>query len=292
MGGARVAQAGSSKRFAAIELTTLPPACQCGQSARLGPRPSPVKPASGSAPTVRGDLALPPHVRRRDAILNNRIIVGRPASDNSLRLEVESAISKAYAECGADGVKTSVIVRPFLSCGVGRSTLYRWADRLAKAKKPGPAMIRAAQKAAAVRKHRAESSGGTPGMAAASVAAKLIAGAAVLPSVDVVAGPGLSARDVIRRVQLNIEAAEQVMAFARYPGGKVKVSRTLLAASEHLRRSLETALKVHTAMRAVADIEEFREELIAMVGDVAAAYPPAGELLLSRMRGIGSRWRG
>jgi hypothetical protein len=210
----------------------------------------------------------------------------------SVRLEVEASISKAYAETAPCRIRKSAIVGPFLSRGVGRSTLYRWVDQWLEARKPAQTMIRAAQKAAAVRKHRAMASGELPERAAAKLAARVIARAAVLPAVEVVAAQGMMAVDVIRRLQFSIEAAEQVMVLARHADGTVKAPRMLLAASDHLRRSLETAAKLHKAMRSVADIERFHDEVIGIVEDVAKEYPPAAELLISRLRLVVSRWRG
>ncbi len=211
---------------------------------------------------------------------------------SGLRTEVEAAASKAYANATIGRVKKSAIVEPFLSRGVGRSTLYRWVDHWVEERKPGQMTIRAAQRAAAVRKHRATVNGESPEKAAAKLAAKMIAQAAVLPAIEVVAAPGMTTATVVRRLQSCIEAAEQVMAFARKDDGTVKMPKTLLAGSEHLRRSLETAVKLHEAMRTMANIEQFHDELIGLVQEVAKEYPPAAELLLNGMRRIAARWRG
>lgn len=114
----------------------------------------------------------------------------------------------------------------------------------------------------------------------------------MLPKVEDIAAPGMTALEVIAKLRACIIAAEQVMAFSRKEDGSVKMSKTLLSASEHLRRSLETAVKLHEAMRTVSDIERFHDELIAVVGEVAQEYPPAAELLLTRMREVAARWRG
>ncbi|MBN8890988.1 MAG: hypothetical protein J0H91_11935 [Rhodospirillales bacterium] len=212
--------------------------------------------------------------------------------DTDVRREIEAAISRVYAETASSQIRKSAIVRPFLSRGVGLSTLYRWVDQCLEARKRPQTLIRAARKAAAVRKHRARASGEAPETAVARLAAKIIARAAVLPTIEVVAAPGMSATDVNRRLQSCIAAAEQVMAFARRDDGSVRMPKTLLAASEQLRRNLETAVKVHEAMRAISDVERFHDELIGVVAEVARKHPIAAELLLNGMRRVVARWQG
>ena len=82
------------------------------------------------------------------------------------------------------------------------------------------------------------------------------------------------------------------MAFARRDDGSVRMPKTLLAASEQLRRNLETAVKVHEAMRAISDVERFHYELIGVVAEVARKHPIAAELLLNGMRRVVARWQG
>ncbi|OJY72341.1 MAG: hypothetical protein BGP12_12465 [Rhodospirillales bacterium 70-18] len=98
--------------------------------------------------------------------------------------------------------------------------------------------------------------------------------------------------DVIRRLKSCTAAAEQVMAFARMGDGSVKMSKARLAASEHRRRSLLTAVKLHGAIRGVADIDRFHDELVGVVAEVAKEYRLAAELLLNGVRRVAARWGG
>ena len=82
--------------------------------------------------------------------------------------------------------------------------------------------------------------------------------AAVRPE-DIAGAGGTLA--VIEKLQACIRAAEQVMAYARTEDGRVRNVKALLAASQHLRRSLETAIKVQQTMMELAEVEKFHQAI-------------------------------
>jgi hypothetical protein len=215
--------------------------------------------------------------------------------DASLRAEIEAAVARAYQTLGPGGLKKSDIVAQFEG-RASRSTLYATVDRVIGREKPAQTLVRKvkdrAYQQAASRRRAAKKEGVSEADYTAGRAARALARVPTLPTMPDIAAPGISVVEFVAKLQACVSAAEQVMAFARKEDGSVKMSKTLLAASEHLRRSLETAVKLHEAIRTVSDIEQFHDELIALVGDVAREHPPAAELLLTRMREVAARWRG
>jgi hypothetical protein len=215
--------------------------------------------------------------------------------DTSLRAEIGAAVARAYEILGPGGLKKSDIVGQFKG-RASRSTLYATVDKVIGREKPAQTLVRKvrerAYQQAARRRHAAKKEGVSEADYAAGQAARVLARVPVLTTVQDIAAPGISVTEFIGKLQACIRAAEQVMAFARKEDGTVKMSKTLLAASEHLRRSLETAVKLHEAIRTVSDIDRFHDELIAVVGEVAEKHPAAAEFLLGKMREVAARWRG
>ena len=106
-----------------------------------------------------------------------------------------------------------------------------------------------------------------------------------------VATTGRGALDLLATLRTCIENAEAVVQFARHPDGRVKMSKTLLAASEHLRRSVDSLVRLQEAIHNVSQIEEFHRGIVASLEEVARDYPQIAPLVLGRLRAVTAAWK-
>ncbi len=204
-------------------------------------------------------------------------------ADEAIRAEFHAAIEEAYQHLGAGRLNKSEVIAPFLSRGIGRSTLYRWFDAYAVKSKPGARLAKKARRVIA----RERAKGRTELEAVAAVAERALEAAPLVG----LAATGRGALDVLATLRTCIENAEAVVQFARHPDGRVKMSRTLLAASEHLRRSVDSVVRLQASIHNVSQIEEFHRGIVAMLEDVAREYPQIAPLVLGRLRAMTAAWR-
>jgi len=205
-----------------------------------------------------------------------------PARDE-LRRQVVEEVAVALERHGptATGWKAD-LVRQYENRGVGRSTLFRWID---EALKSGGAGNRLAKKMKARAEERAAAS---PDPVAEVVAEVVQALPPVVRLEDTAQLGGTIA--VIDKLRAAVAAAEQVMEYARTEEGKVRMGKLLLAASENLRRCLETAQKLQSGMREVQHIDAFHANIIAMVERIAKRYPGAAEEILVELNRLAAGW--
>jgi hypothetical protein len=98
-----------------------------------------------------------------------------------------------------------------------------------------------------------------------------------------------SALAVVEKLQECVRVAESLMKHARMPDGAIRNSGLLLKASEHLRRTLETAARLQEAMMQVSQVERFHSLIIA---EVAKESPEAAERILAAVGGLADSWGG
>lgn len=193
----------------------------------------------------------------------------------------------ALAELEAKGPNfdRAALIQRFLDEGcASRPTLYRWLDALLKSGRAGQHIRRKVKRAAAQRRERAADP-------AADVARQA---ATALPDpvrLEDVAGTG-GVIPVIDRLKQCIEIAEQLIAHARGPDGKPRMAKTMLAASEHMRRTLETAVKLQESLLQLERVDRFHAQVLAVIEEVAREFPEAGELITRRLSALSAQWSG
>jgi DNA-binding FadR family transcriptional regulator len=79
------------------------------------------------------------------------------------------------------------------------------------------------------------------------------------------------------------------MRYARRDDGQPRVPMLLLRASEHLRKSLDTACRIQQACMELSQVERFHE---AIIQAVAEESPAAAEKILARIGQIATEWGG
>lgn len=200
-----------------------------------------------------------------------------------LRAEVEAATIAELKRVGPDELNKAELARRFEGRGPSRATLYRWIDGPLKSGAAGQELARDV-KAAAEERAKAPD----PPRAVVEAAAPKLP--AVVTVGDVASSGGVI--PVIERLTACLETAEQVMAYARNADGTVRSAKILLAASEHMRRSLDTAAKLQQAMHSTARVEEFHGAVLELLEGVARDFPQAAEAIVSRLGQLSTRWGG
>ncbi|TCI00177.1 hypothetical protein EJV46_05870 [Roseococcus sp. SYP-B2431] len=190
----------------------------------------------------------------------------------AFRAEVVAAVLTEIELVGAKALSKNAVAKRFEGRGASPSTVYRWVDAVVKSGRAGQHLARKVKDAVA---ERAARSPDPAAEAARDAATKL----PVVVTPDDIAGGGGTV-NVIGRLQDCIKAAEDVMQHARIDTGGVRMAKTLLAASEHLRHCLETCGRLYEAMRGVAEVDRFHA---AILEEVARESPECAERIAQRL---------
>lgn len=203
-------------------------------------------------------------------------------TDSGLRAEVEDAVLAELARVGRVALDKAAIVKRFADRGASRATLYRWVEGPLASGEGGQHVARSIRQAAEARAREPD----PPAAVAAAAEATL----PVVVRPDDIASSGTIA--VIDRLVRCIEVAEQVIQYARNPDGTVRSARMLLAASDHMRRNLETANRLQESLRQVAEMDRFHRAIVGVVEEVAREHPEIGELIVTRLAALAGQWGG
>jgi len=208
---------------------------------------------------------------------------------DALRAEVEAAVDAAFQRLGPKGFTRASVVSQFKDRAPSVPTLYRWIDVRVKSGKPS-AMLAKRIKASAQKAVRSSARRGEGTVAAtADVAARALASA---PMVGIGAMlPGASTLDVLAELRACIEAGKQVMAHARNQDGSVKTASTLLSAADHVRRSVDSLVKLYETINNASAIDQFQREVIAILEETAREHPRIAPIILARLRVVTANWQ-
>ena len=201
----------------------------------------------------------------------------------SLRDEVEAAVLAELERVGPAALNKAELVRRFEDRGASRATLYRYVERPLLSGKAVQHVAQQVREAAVARAALPD-----------PLTAAVEAAAANLPVVvkveDVASSGGMI--PVIAKLVACIAIADQLINHARTEDGKVRSAKLLLAGSEHMRRNLETAVRLQEAMRQADDMERFHRRILAMVRGVAAQHPEAAQAIVAGLGQLAQDWGG
>jgi hypothetical protein len=201
---------------------------------------------------------------------------------DALREEVEAMVLAEAERVGPSAIQATTIWNRFQHRGAGRSTVFRWVAEMVESGRVGRHLAAQIKLAAARRQKRTA----PPAETVKSDLARVMPTA---PRMDHIAvGGGTIA--VLDKIRACVALAEQVMEQAKGEDGHIRLTKTGLAASEHLRRTLETALRLQESIREAHQIDRFQDELMEAVGVIARSYPEAGEALTQEFTRIAARW--
>lgn len=200
-------------------------------------------------------------------------------ANRELQAEVEAAVLAELERVGPADFNRAEIFRQFEDRNVARSTVYRWVDGVLKSGRGGAHLTKVVKKAA---EKRAKRSPDPAADAAREVVEEVLppipkptdfGGAGVVPMVD--------------RLSACIKVAEELMAHARTEDGKPRNAKLLLNASDHLRRSVETVVRLQEAMMQVMHVERFHEAVFQVLRE---EKPELVERVLLRLRQINAQY--
>jgi hypothetical protein len=194
--------------------------------------------------------------------------------------EVEADVVARVTRFGPDALRPVEVVRKFGGRGSDRATLFRWIDRIIASGRPDQALTKVVRAATAKRAKREKDP-------AAAAAAEVAASLPAVVTIDDVASAGV----IPAIAQLNecVLVARQVIEHARTIDGGVRNSKLLLAASEHLRRNLETAARITEVMMRGDRVERFNQAVIEEIGKES---PQTAERLAMRLARLTGQWAG
>ena len=199
--------------------------------------------------------------------------------DPLLRAEVEAAVLAAFER---DGPRYSRgdIVKQYHARGASRATLFRWVEAVATSGLIAERMV-----------HRLSHLEPAHETLAAAAAARVVAdriGAAMPPVVRLEQiGSAGGTISVVEKLQRSMALATQIIRQVTNPDGTIRLTKTALAASEHNRRCLETAVRMAEAMREISKVDEFHA---ALIEEVAKESPACAERILGRLHHFTAKW--
>ena len=195
----------------------------------------------------------------------------------ALRAELEAAVLQELRRVGPAAFEKMTIARRFLG-QASQATLYRWVDAaLAKA---GPKL--AGEVVAAAEARAAQ----TPEPALQAARQAVTTTLPRVPRVEDTAGLGGTV-PTIERLGECIRAAQQVMDYARHADGNVRSAKILLTATEVLRRSLDTAVKLQQAVMEISQVEKLHAAVFETIREES---PATAERLLVRLQQLNASW--
>jgi hypothetical protein len=198
---------------------------------------------------------------------------------SALRQEVHQAAIAAARITGWAALNRPALVAEFKG-RAGRSTLYRWLAEIdgAPLERSVGEMILDAR------------AGGRPRVESVTEEIQARA-AAAFPKVPTI-GECVAATTplaVMEKLATCLAAAQDVMSRSRDAAGVVRNGKMLLAASEHLRRSLETAVKLQEAITDGLEVEQFHASIME---EIAAIDPVVAGRIAARLLEMNAAWAG
>jgi hypothetical protein len=198
-----------------------------------------------------------------------------------LRGKVEAAVMAEIEASGMEAFNRDGIMRAFKGKGASPATLYRWVSDTLKSGMPAEHFSKRIRAAEAEKAKAEAKAAGLPEppppppepMRAVMTIDRAHASGAAIP--------------IIEKLMGCIRSAEKVIAHAEHEDGKVKAPRLLLTASEHLRRTLETAVRLQEAMADLNHIEQFHAAILSALRDVD---PDLERRAIARLREVHSQW--
>ena len=177
-------------------------------------------------------------------------------ADKQLRAEVVERVRRALAEAGgrAGDVNQAEIVREFLARGGKRTTLFAWVKRALEAVPDEQAVARATAAADEALTTIPLSDEGRQ---------LVVLPAARFDGLGAMVGP--AGGGLVDAMESCIQVARDLMAHARNKDGSVRLAKTLLNSSEHLRKVAETMARIQEAIVNTQKIDAFYQALMQVL---------------------------
>lgn len=236
----------------------------------------------------------------------------------SLRNEAVDHIQSEIERVGVDQLDRGAIVKAYMAKGASRARIYDWLKVEIEAARNPPAahgdieaevaaaeqamdrasviralpskdQVTALRREASAAIKSAHSSAPVPDSPLVIVESPPDSGARTgitpIPIVAAVAPRGIGL--VMNKIERAIDVVDQCISYSYGADGKLRNPRMALAASDGLRRCLETALKLHEAVDNVQALQRFMDEIMAALRD---ASPEVAAVVVERLQSVTGRW--
>lgn len=204
---------------------------------------------------------------------------GSIEQSSDLKVEFQQAAIAAARVTGWAALNRAGLVAQFKG-RAGRSTLYRWLAQI-----DGALLDRTVDE-------MIQDARGGEGARVESVAneiqARVEATFLKVPTIHETVAATVPI-EVMEFIRTCITASTDVMKRSRDSAGAVRNSKQLLAASEHLRRNLETAIKLQEAISDGLEVERFHQTIME---EIAKIDPIVAGRIAARLLEVNSAWLG
>ena len=191
-----------------------------------------------------------------------------PRPVHHLRQEFEAALAAHLAAHGPD-FERSALVQGYVDRGVSQASVYRWVSAVLAKYEAG-----FGSNLGRIIAPIGDAAGVKP-----PVETGIVQMLPVIPTIDDVRTKGLL--PVVELLSRCISVAGDLIKHAQTSDGAVRNSRLLLHASEHLRRSVETATKINETVGIQQEINLFHD---AVMEEIAKEPRDIQERVLMRVR--------
>ena len=189
-------------------------------------------------------------------------------TDESLKVDLRTKAAELFDIDGAQ-FNRSNLVAEFVGRGVSKTTIYRIIGEVVAGKNgAAPKLFRRATVAK---------------LAGQAIEQELVP---VLPREDISSecSRNISLTDRINRC---VEVSEKLLAFCFHDDGRIKSHKLLLSANEHMRKNLETILKIFAAAK---DYALYDKTMTAIFEEVSAESPECAARITARLRRVNELW--
>lgn len=190
---------------------------------------------------------------------------------DALRREVEDSVLVQVERAGLERINVRRSARHFAGRGTSEKTIARWIDGVLKSGRAGRHLAEKVKASANERAARPDH--------AASLAEDVRAALPALVSPSDIVSQG-NVLDAIGYIRHSVHLALTIIDQAKAPDGKFRLTKTALAASEHLRRCLETSVRISEAMRNIAELDRFHQRIIE---EISKESPVVAERIVTRL---------
>ena len=187
---------------------------------------------------------------------------------DKLFAEVRAALVAAGGDTG--GVNKTALARKYIELGVPRATAFRWiASALVSADRPAPNTLKKQNKRSPAR----------PAMPSIELL--------TVPPPDFAHITSPRAQIFIQGIEKCMNAANMVIAHSRHPDGRIRLGKTLMLASEHMRRVTETIERLKDTIESIEATDAFYDDLVATLESTA---PQVHARVMARLAARDAAW--
>ncbi len=190
--------------------------------------------------------------------------MARPA--HPLRQQLEAALLAHIAAHG-DNFQRNCLVQEYMDRGVSQATIYRWIDAVLRRGRPSP--------------QRASKKVSEAGHVPLPLPPAIVRALPRVPTIEDAESMGVV--PVVELLRGCFQTARDLVKHSTGLDGKVRNARAMLAASEHMRRAIETADTLNKTVGIQEEMDQFHR---IVMEEISVEPPNVQERILNRIRNL------